>query len=535
METLMLQSLFVFSCMLLFALCQLLLRSNYSAASKHNQLLSTVLLIPFLPFVLSVPNLPLYVLDVGRPDLLPPFDLVAVPASMLPSAFALNSPWFIATLVIVYGVGVLYSLVKIIGSLRYLGTLRERANPLRDHSVLTELSVLEQEIDVLVLPGLASPITFGFYRKTILIPADLGVSEHSELRMAILHELGHVARSDSALRLLAQCALAFVWCHPLIPFVRKQLELQAELATDDHVLANGGCVQRYANTLLFFARRAKLPVSIANRKLIMAPAFFTLKTALEQRVLGALKGALRPVGRERADRSKLVEAFARNVLVVFALSSLQLSAVSADSTKAGVYIEPVTKLLLVPQTEQRIVIACPTGVALGRPQQLKQSPVTRVDLDEQWQRSTRLPLGLFEASLQTAEVSPLQAIAKVDFDPFISVMGLTPKRSVFPIYPERALRRGIEGYVVVEFTIDERGRVVEPQVRESSPKHMFDKATLRALKQYQYTRLPSNSAQVHGVQNRFVFQLGSHDDFEPSSEKSFDGITMIAMGERHDY
>ncbi|AMG29437.1 energy transducer TonB [Grimontia hollisae] len=64
-----------------------------------------------------------------------------------------------------------------------------------------------------------------------------------------------------------------------------------------------------------------------------------------------------------------------------------------------------------------------------------------------------------------------------------------PLVRVQPSYPARALKRGIEGYVIVSFTINEEGRPTDMRVVEASPKRVFDREALRALKKWKYSPL----------------------------------------------
>ncbi len=57
---------------------------------------------------------------------------------------------------------------------------------------------------------------------------------------------------------------------------------------------------------------------------------------------------------------------------------------------------------------------------------------------------------------------------------------------VLPRYPSRALSRGIEGWVLLEFAIDELGLAVNPVVIESEPRGIFDRAATSAVKRWKY-------------------------------------------------
>ncbi len=54
-----------------------------------------------------------------------------------------------------------------------------------------------------------------------------------------------------------------------------------------------------------------------------------------------------------------------------------------------------------------------------------------------------------------------------------------------PVYPEMALKARVEGIVIIEATIDERGRVREAKVLRGVP--VLDEAALEAVRQWVYT------------------------------------------------
>ena len=56
-----------------------------------------------------------------------------------------------------------------------------------------------------------------------------------------------------------------------------------------------------------------------------------------------------------------------------------------------------------------------------------------------------------------------------------------------PIYPEYARRRGIEGFVILQFIVDINGRVVEPSVHQANPQGYFETSALRAIKQWRFS------------------------------------------------
>lgn len=63
---------------------------------------------------------------------------------------------------------------------------------------------------------------------------------------------------------------------------------------------------------------------------------------------------------------------------------------------------------------------------------------------------------------------------------------VVPLVRVPPRYPARALARGIQGRVLVEFTVDPAGRVRDAQVIAAEPENVFEEAALEAVRQWRY-------------------------------------------------
>jgi protein TonB len=84
-----------------------------------------------------------------------------------------------------------------------------------------------------------------------------------------------------------------------------------------------------------------------------------------------------------------------------------------------------------------------------------------------------------------------------------------PIVKVAPIYPRRALSRGIEGYVIVEFTVTPQGTVVSPEVVEAEPEGIFERAAMDAAKKFKYKprMVDGKAVSVPGVQNQITFKM----------------------------
>lgn len=84
-----------------------------------------------------------------------------------------------------------------------------------------------------------------------------------------------------------------------------------------------------------------------------------------------------------------------------------------------------------------------------------------------------------------------------------------PLLKVAPTYPRGAFRRGIEGYVVLEFTVNIDGKVRNPVVIEESPTGIFGDAALKAAESFRYipTVVEGQRVPTTGVRNKITFSI----------------------------
>ncbi len=112
----------------------------------------------------------------------------------------------------------------------------------------------------------------------------------------------------------------------------------------------------------------------------------------------------------------------------------------------------------------------------------------------------------------TISIAPVAVSADID----IGGIGLgsadgdyLPIVKVAPIYPRRALSRGIEGWVLLEFTVTKAGTVTDVRVLESEPPGIFDKAASEAALKFKYKPrvVDGEPIDVRGVPHKISFQL----------------------------
>ena len=85
-----------------------------------------------------------------------------------------------------------------------------------------------------------------------------------------------------------------------------------------------------------------------------------------------------------------------------------------------------------------------------------------------------------------------------------------PIVKVAPIYPARALQRGLEGFCVVQYTVTSLGTIRDPIVVEDQcSSSLFHRASLQAALKFKYKPrvIDGNAVEVPGVQNKFTFEI----------------------------
>jgi beta-lactamase regulating signal transducer with metallopeptidase domain len=105
---------------------------------------------------------------------------------------------------------------------------------------------------VRVLPGIGSPMVWGFGPARLLWPEGLEEFLSPAAREAVLvHELAHLRRRDHWVGWLVLAGGCVWWWHPLFRFVSRQLGREAELACDAWVVGTlPGARRAYAEALL---------------------------------------------------------------------------------------------------------------------------------------------------------------------------------------------------------------------------------------------------------------------------------------------
>ncbi|HEY1760669.1 MAG TPA: M56 family metallopeptidase [Bryobacteraceae bacterium] len=273
---------------------------------------------------------------------IPPVTTAADGAPVAPAAPQQSWTFSLSVLLLAgWIVGTAVFLVPVMAGLWQIRSLRRSGLPWLDGQSIAETLALDagihRRVEVLLHEALPGPITCGVLDPAIVLPRDAESWTREDLSRAIVHELEHVRRGDSATRCLARAACALYWFHPLAWIAWRKLVLEAERSCDDAVLRRSEATA-YADQLVRLAKR--LPTAQRSPLLAMAS-----RSDLSARIGAVLDGGQR---RGRTGIRALALACAVAVVLVIAMSPLRLVAATQAAPVPTVKAPPFDAVSIRP-------------------------------------------------------------------------------------------------------------------------------------------------------------------------------------------
>ncbi len=113
------------------------------------------------------------------------------------------------------------------------------------------------------------------------------------------------------------------------------------------------------------------------------------------------------------------------------------------------------------------------------------------------------------------QVPPMETVSSIGSPELKSMYGvgeidrpLTALAKVPPVYPMRARRRNIEGWVKIRFIVTEEGKVTDIKISESRPGKIFDAAVIRCVSSWRFSPGTVEGVAVKTyVETKVVFEL----------------------------
>ena len=117
-----------------------------------------------------------------------------------------------------------------------------------------------QRARLLVSDRVDSPVMWGLWRPTIVVPTELASAENSaRLRWGLAHEWSHVVRGDCTTWWLASLVKFVCFYQPIYWWMRRHLALSQDFLADAFAARHGESAEDYAAFLLSLARTRNQP------------------------------------------------------------------------------------------------------------------------------------------------------------------------------------------------------------------------------------------------------------------------------------
>ncbi|MGZ5202052.1 MAG: M56 family metallopeptidase [Telluria sp.] len=116
--------------------------------------------------------------------------------------------------------------------------------------LLAERAGITRAVRLRIVDRLASPITAGWWRPVVLVPAALVSGMPADLLEALLaHEIAHVRRHDYLVNLLQNVVETLLFYHPAVWWISGRIRAEREQVADDFAACQLGDARRLAHAL----------------------------------------------------------------------------------------------------------------------------------------------------------------------------------------------------------------------------------------------------------------------------------------------
>ena len=441
-------------------------------------------------------------------------------------------PWVLGFLTAVAAARFLWILV---GLFRLEGMRRSSPvlHPLPP-SVQSEVAELRIGTEFRISEEARSPLTFGWRRPVVLLPAGFDTLNSEAQRCIALHELLHVKRGDWPVILVEEFIRSLLWFHPAVWLVLDRIALSREQVVDREVVRLTHERAAYMNTLAAMARHRQSAGAVAylpffhRSHLLQRLALLTKEVSMSKLRLGlAVSGSVAVLVFAGVVATRAFPLVGQPGDAPTAESALESSTSPSQSAEPAVY-QIGTKGLTEPRLIKRGEFVRPPGappknvetlVVLGLvinergvPTEIK---VLKSDNDllsaetikgvSQWRwdpaKLDGKPVSIrwiitvlwgdkaaaHQGSEALKQLSP--PVAPIPDEHGVYPMGSIPPpkmlKQVTPDYPPEAKEKGIGGKVVLQVVINERGEPTQAKVLKSD-NEIFNAAALAAVSQWRF-------------------------------------------------
>ncbi|MFT5139289.1 MAG: bla regulator protein BlaR1 [Lysobacterales bacterium] len=419
---------------------------------------------------------------------------------------------------------------------------------------------IKQIVRVLQSSKVTVPTVVGWLKPVILLPiAVINRLPEDQLEMVIAHELGHIRRYDYLFNLLQVVLETLFFYHPAIRWMSNQVRQEREHCCDDLVIAQCEKPVLYARALANLEIMRDEPVPV----LLMAATGGDLVKRLRRIVhhelpgnqsgfaqlavmvgVATLVGLSAGRGLDVANLYTDAESFSNKVtsnvadplvdsrsqwvrgLSEYSRLSVQTNRIEAEKIKA----DSLAALAELHNLTKDKITGSVDAIA-SKPMKMSE-PERNVIVDTQID-SSKMLLGFGANSQEEALIDdmsfwlassslPSKTHFEVDqriTNPEDSVnvqFEIQAQTVVAPVYPFKARRKQIDGFVRLEFSVDQKGHARDIKVVEAQPLELFEKSAISALEKWVFKVDENHSESVRLYQ---IFDFDMEKDNQQVSKR----------------
>ncbi len=472
--------------------------------------------------------------------------VAAVPStSAVTYAAAEADPWqqwtdYLPWLVALWGCGVAVLSLRAVLHWHGLNRLIRQGLPLPQWSSRLQQLCLQfglGKVGLLYSTKIETPTLVGWIRPVILLPAAVALRfPAAQIELILAHELGHLRRWDHLVNLVQVVAETVLFYHPVVHWISRDLRDQREICCDELVLRLSRANPRdYVATLAdleqlrldgpgALALQATGGVLLERVQHIAKVPTNRLDLRAPVRLLPLLVVGIAVIVLGYAQRASWQNATMLAMLAPQSLREVLLRDTAAIDVAPPVVGDMVAdrRALRLPRlpllTEPLATEAPPAATAVPSATAVESMPAAPAQRVEQTPAVVAPPVAA--APVADAPAASVDALPKLE--PIVAVREPMAAHAVQPLYPERALMRGIEGSVRLSYYVDEDGRVRDVRVEQSTPPSTFDAAAMAALRKWRFVP-GSFEAGSRRYSRQFVFAL---EGGAPQSVGTAEEITL---------
>ena len=367
------------------------------------------------------------------------------------------------------------------------------------------------------------PGVVGLLRPALLLP--VGLEQRltpSQLEAVLAHELCHIRRRDNLTAAVQMLVEAVFWFHPLIWWLGHRLIDERERACDEMVVALGHDRETYAAGILAVCEHYA-----ATR---LACASGISGSDLKRRIVEIM--SYHGMRRLKLVKKLLLSAASIAALALPVLAGLVIEQVAdaqqnaPDRTAFTEYL-PVYKVPPVyppeaveRRTEGYVVVeftVTETGSTANVRVVESSDPIFNASAIESASQYRYTPRVTDGATVEVPGVRTrlLYVLDGLDDGPppeFIQLktepLEYLPIVKVAQVYPPRAAAQGIDGFVIVQYTVTTSGNTKDITVIESS-NSLFEPAAVQSVRKYKYQPklIEGRPVEVQGLTTKIEFAL----------------------------